>query len=167
MRSNNSDNLLKKLGAMVGIAGASTLLGLPAFASTTLQSNTNELNMDHRSVVAQTGTETDSNVNPANPDAEGGEAFEQAPDGQPLPSETPNTESNTTDEGEGGGEGGVDSNNSVNPANPDAEGGEAFEQTPGSQPIPDAQDSNDSSSYDRQNNTTGGSSDDSGIRALW
>jgi hypothetical protein len=131
MRPTKSENLFKKLAVAAGVASAGVLLSLPAVAL--------------ESLIAQSGTSGDE-VNPANPDAVGGEAFEDEPTNQPLPSETTpgstTTPEGTTpdgmmmDEGAGGGAGGVQQTNPVNPANPDAEGGDAFERNPSGQPLP-------------------------------
>jgi hypothetical protein len=134
MRLTKSGNLLKKLAVVAGVASAGVLMSLPATAL--------------ESLVAQSGTTGGSPINPANPDAEGGEAFEETPSGQPLPQETaPDGTTNQMemddeggtmmDESTGGGAGGVDETNPVNPVNPDAEGGDAFERDPSGQPLPE------------------------------
>lgn len=129
-----------------------------------------------------TGGVQQDGVNPANPDAEGGDAFEREPTGEPLPSETEGMDSTspsgtpsgtTTDEGAGSGQGG--SNNPVNPANPDPTGGDAYEQTPGTQPLPDSneQSGGESGTFNQSGTTTdtgagggaGGAS--TSVRALW
>lgn len=124
-------------------------------------------------------------VNPANPDATGGGAFEREPSGQPLPSDTQDMNDSTapsgttspsgttTNEGTGSGQGGY--NNPVNPANPDPTGGEAYEQTPGTQPLPGAneQSGGASSTYEGSGTTTndgaggGAGGTSSAVRGLW
>jgi hypothetical protein len=175
MRPTKSENLFKKLAVAAGVASAGVLLSLPAVAL--------------ESLVAQSGTSGDE-VNPANPDAVGGEAFEDEPTNQPLPSETTpgstTTPEGTTpdgmmmDEGAGGGAGGVQQTNPVNPANPDAEGGDAFERTPSGQPLPSGTTETDDFETTPGSTTTpqGGTTTDDGVgggagggagavRALW
>lgn len=223
--------VFKQLAVIAGLVGAGTLLSLPALAATgshsegitiaqsnggttdSGESGVSPANPDATGGEAfeqapgqplpdanqQDGTTTnegsgsgaggvqDSQINPANPDAEGGEAFEREPTGAPLPSETEGMDDSTspsgttTDEGSGSGQGGYSS--PVNPANPDAEGGDAFERAPGTQPIPDAneQSGGASGTYNQTgqtgtttNDATGGgagggtgSTADESVRALW
>lgn len=129
-----------------------------------------------------TGGVQQDGINPTNPDAEGGEAFEREPSGEPLPSETEGMDSTspsntpsgtTTDEGAGSGQGGY--NNPVNPTNPDPTGGDASEQTPGTETLPESneQSGGASGTYNQSGTTTdtgagggaGGAS--SSVRALW
>ncbi|WAL58236.1 hypothetical protein [Thermocoleostomius sinensis] len=168
MRLTKSENLFKKLAVIAGLAGASALMGLPVMAM--------------ESLVAQSGT-TRNPVNPANPDATGGGAFEQEPSGQPLPS-TPGTtdqmnqDGTMMDESTGGGAGGVEQTNPVNPANPDATGGGAFEREPSGQPLPSTpgttDDSNDfgtpqsgTTTDDAVGGGAGGAAGTGAVRALW
>lgn len=120
--------VLKQLAVVAGLVGAGTLLSLPVLAASSQNDGI---------TIAQTTNTGEGGVNPANPDAEGGEAFEEAPNPQPLPNDTNEQggSGTTMDEGTGSGQGGVQ-DSEVNPANPDAEGGEAFEREPSGEPLP-------------------------------
>ena len=121
--------------------------------------------------VNQDDVNNDQRINPANPDASNGDAFEREPSNLPLPGG--NQDGTTTDDGMGGGQGGVDGSQ-INPANPDAEGGDAFEREPSNRPIPDAgEGSGQSGTYNQQGTTTddgmggGQGGEATGVRALW
>ncbi|HEY9660092.1 MAG TPA: hypothetical protein V6C65_16665 [Allocoleopsis sp.] len=131
-----------------------------------------------------------SPINPANPDAEGGEAFEDAPGTQPLPdaqdssgdmngdtnngtmmNQDYNQSGSSSDSGMGGGQGGVTGNpqggpnynNRVNPANPDPVGGQGLENAPNNNRLPaDSQQSPSGGSYNSTPDSNGGSSTGSG-----
>jgi len=134
--------VFNQLAVIAGLVGAGTLLSLPALAAT--GSHSEGITIAQSTDSSGTTDSGESGVNPANPDAEGGEAFEQAPS-QPLPGTTQQQDGTTTDEGAGSGAGGVQGSE-VNPANPDAEGGEAFERDPSGNPVPSETEGMDSTS---------------------
>lgn len=154
-------------------------------------SESDSTDMDSGAGGGQGGVDYNNPINPANPDSTGGEAFERAPGNQPLPDVNENSSdtmddsmmnndgssNTTTEEGIGGGQGGNSNYGSeVNPANPDATGGEAFERAPGNQPLPDSNSQQDSSGSYNTPGSTGGSGSGSGaggynsstgVRAFW
>lgn len=135
MRLNRSF-VFKQLAVVTGLVGAGTLLSLPAMAAIGSQGEGITIAQSSDGGSSGTTESGESGVNPTNPDATGGEGFEQTPGNQPLPdANQQNGSGSTMDEGTGSGTGGVQ-DSEINPANPDAEGGEAFEREPTGEPLP-------------------------------
>jgi hypothetical protein len=213
-----SKTVFTKLIMMAGAFGVSTLLSIPAVASVNSESATNRSNTDNTIAQGmggsgngsggggdstspgsegdasepgsrpglpsgnqddnynqdgtttedgigggQGGVEDNNPINPANPDAENGDAFEREPSNLPIPDDsqggTYNQDGTTTNDGVGGGQGGVN-DGTINPANPDAEGGDAFEREPSNRPLPD---DNQGGTYNQDGTNQGGTTTDDGV----